>query len=73
MKARGFRTTPFLLSILNVVLNGMKYEKSSAMCLYLEVSEIHANATDGLLLKNVSQPDLRHLFLPLAVSVQSRY
>lgn len=73
MKAGGFRATPFLLNILNVVLKCMKYEKSSAMCLYLEVSEIHANVTDGLLLRNVLRPEPGHLFLPLAVSVQSRY
>lgn len=32
------------------------------MCLYLEVSKIHANVTDGLIMKNVLQPELRHLF-----------
>ena len=28
----------------------IRYEKSSTMCLYLEVSKVHANVTDGLIL-----------------------
>lgn len=36
-----------------------KYEQS--LCaFYLEVSQIHANVTDGLIMKHVLQPELRH-------------
>lgn len=65
--------SPHVLQYLNPIQSFfLKYEQS--LCaFYLEVSQIHANVTDGLIMKNVLQSELRHLFLPPAISVQSRY
>lgn len=43
------------------------------MCLYLDVSKIHANVTDGLIQKKCIAARAETFVLPIAISVQSRY